>query len=294
MKHFINTISFEDENRFYFHSMHQASLSQKEYYLNCCQHTYAIYILLKGSEIVSFKKGTFSMKQGDVFLIDKKAYFETLVHKGEHEFLLINFDMFSLFKNFPLQSEQLAQMFSHDIPFTHLSEMRIDEIMRVILEIKLKTETYPYVKNLRALTKMMHILFEIYDSFIDDNLYINHLEKDSLDLISVILKVKAYIKENYNKPLDLNQLARWAGISPEYLSREFKREVGINISHYIHKTRLQHACYLLVHTNEPITEICFISGFNSISQFNRTFKKHFRCAPSIYRKQQKKASHDAF
>lgn len=98
-----------------------------------------------------------------------------------------------------------------------------------------------------------------------------------------ILRAARLIQEKHTEPLSLGDVARTVGLSRERLSRLFNESMGINFSEYLTLTRLNTAQEQLRNTDAPITEIAFASGFQSISQFNRSFLKVEGCAPSRFR-----------
>ena len=68
-------------------------------------------------------------------------------------------------------------------------------------------------------------------------------------------------------------------MSPSSFSRFFKARTGRSISDYVIGIRLSYAARELVGTTRPIAEICFASGFNNVSNFNRIFKKNKGITP---------------
>lgn len=72
-------------------------------------------------------------------------------------------------------------------------------------------------------------------------------------------------------------------MSPSSFSRFFKLRTGRSLSDYIIGIRLDVAARELVSSKTPIAEICFNSGFNNVSNFNRIFKKNKGCTPKEFR-----------
>ncbi|MDQ8187196.1 helix-turn-helix transcriptional regulator [Pelagicoccus sp. SDUM812002] len=91
------------------------------------------------------------------------------------------------------------------------------------------------------------------------------------------------IRERHQEPLSLAAVASGVGISRERLSRLFHETLGITFSAYLNHARLETARKLLRQTKKPVTEIAFISGFQSLSQFHRRFKSAESKSPSAYR-----------
>ena len=103
-----------------------------------------------------------------------------------------------------------------------------------------------------------------------------------------ILKVKNYIDDHYKDDMSLEQLAGHVGMTPTAFSRYFKLRTGKNLSEYIVDIRLGHAARLLVDTTDSVSEICWTTGFNTLSNFNRLFQKRKGCTPTEFRKKYQK------
>ena len=87
----------------------------------------------------------------------------------------------------------------------------------------------------------------------------------------------------------MSEAAAANGISPSHLSRLFHQSTGLNYQEYVRRFRLEQACKLLTTTNQSVTAIAFESGFQSISQFHRSFKAVYGEPPLKYRKNQGQA-----
>ena len=98
-----------------------------------------------------------------------------------------------------------------------------------------------------------------------------------------VLKVKDFINTHINDELRLEQLANLVGMTPTAFSRFFKLRTGKTLSEYIVDIRLGHAARLLLDTNDSVSEICWNCGFNTLSNFNRLFRKRKGCSPTEFR-----------
>ena len=83
--------------------------------------------------------------------------------------------------------------------------------------------------------------------------------------------------------LNLAAVARHCGVSEGHLSRLFHHSTGLTFREYMAQVRIEHARALLIHTAKGITEIAFESGFQSVSQFHRVFRKAFGATPGELR-----------
>ena len=96
-----------------------------------------------------------------------------------------------------------------------------------------------------------------------------------------------FIENNYNKNCTLANLAKYTGYDYAYLSRYFRKAVGISYNDYVNQYRISKACYLLQNSEMTVLEISNECGFNSLRSLNRHFKEQLGMPPSDYRKQLK-------
>jgi AraC-like DNA-binding protein len=79
-------------------------------------------------------------------------------------------------------------------------------------------------------------------------------------------------------------LADIAGLSVSTFSRCFKRHTGLSPVQYVNRLRINLACQLLMSEEDmKVTEICFLSGFNNLANFNRQFAAIKGMSPSVFR-----------
>jgi AraC-like DNA-binding protein len=95
-------------------------------------------------------------------------------------------------------------------------------------------------------------------------------------------KAKALLLENLAEPLSLEQLSRKVGSSPFYLSRTFSREIGMTISQWLRRTRLEKAAELLRSGDYNVTEAALEVGYSSLSHFSIAFHEMHGCCPGLY------------
>lgn len=103
-----------------------------------------------------------------------------------------------------------------------------------------------------------------------------------------IKEAKKYIQEHYLEQVTLTLLSKKANMTPVSFSRFFKQQTGRNVSDYIIEVRLSNAAQMLMETTKSIYDICFESGFNNLSNFNRIFKKKKGITPKMLRSHYRK------
>lgn len=99
-----------------------------------------------------------------------------------------------------------------------------------------------------------------------------------------ITRAAKLIRQRHGESLSLAEVASEVGLSRERLSRLFHETLGITYSEYLVQVRLASARRLLNETDFPITEVAYESGFQSLSQFNRSFAKLEGRPPREFRK----------
>ena len=108
-----------------------------------------------------------------------------------------------------------------------------------------------------------------------------------------IWKSRKCIDEHFDEELPLTQVAKSVHISANYLSEKFKEVTGVNFVQYVTRTRISKARVLLRDSNQRVSEIAFAVGFQSLSQFNRAFKKVTRQTPTGFRAEARQSSNAA-
>lgn len=107
--------------------------------------------------------------------------------------------------------------------------------------------------------------------------------KADLSLEETIKHAISYIEGNYSKEITLSDIANHVKLSPFHFSRLFKKQTNSTPHQYLIGYRINNAKKLLYNSNLTINEIAFSCGFNSVSHFVSTFKKHTDFSPRKYR-----------
>ena len=113
---------------------------------------------------------------------------------------------------------------------------------------------------------------------------LSHAKDKDDDPRDVITSVVNYINENYAQPLDLNTLAKQAGLSPSYFSKKFKAKTGMGMKEYVTLTRLRKASTELLSTDHRISEVSSNCGFSDPNYFKDCFRRIYEMSPREYRK----------
>lgn len=99
----------------------------------------------------------------------------------------------------------------------------------------------------------------------------------------VVSRAKKYISERFNERISLDEAAQAVNASTRHFCKVFKQATGITFTDYLARTRVEKAKHLLQNPHLRVSEIAFETGFDSISQFNRSFKRITGMSPTQFR-----------
>lgn len=105
----------------------------------------------------------------------------------------------------------------------------------------------------------------------------------------VVTAAIEYVKRRCSSELTLAEVAEASAVSPEHLSRVFRKETGMGFNEYVNMMRLQRADFMLRHEEgRSISEVAYACGFNDSNYFSSRFKRAFGYAPRVARSKGKK------
>ena len=99
----------------------------------------------------------------------------------------------------------------------------------------------------------------------------------------LVQKAREYIAEHKMEPLSLSAVAKAAGASVFHFCKVFHKATGLKFTDYVARVRLEEARTQLLNPNRRISEVAYDVGFQSLTQFNRMFKRVFGESPSEFR-----------
>ncbi|MGE4585936.1 MAG: AraC family transcriptional regulator [Mangrovibacterium sp.] len=98
-------------------------------------------------------------------------------------------------------------------------------------------------------------------------------------------RVMHLINTGYREPISQETIARRIGMNSSAFSRYFREKTGKSFTNFVSEMRIGYACKLLQEGKLSVSQIGFESGFNNLSNFNRSFRKINSCTPTQYRNQ---------
>ena len=182
-----------------------------------------------------------------------------------------------LSKNFALPLKNLLEKAKRGILFQQ------DDIK----DVNKRIETLSEIQGFDAFISLLSILYDLSTSrnqtLLASQGYVGQFDLNQSQRIS---KVIAYIQENLLNDIKIKQVADLVNMSETAFSHFFKKRTQRSFSDYLTDMRVSYAARLILETDRNISEVCFMSGFNNLSNFNRTFKSRYMCTPGEMRSQQ--------
>ena len=98
-----------------------------------------------------------------------------------------------------------------------------------------------------------------------------------------LLSAKDLVDARYMESIGVDDMARAAGLSRAYFSREFRRTFGESPHSYLLTRRLERAASLLRMTDRPVADVCWSVGLQSLGSFTTSFTRTYGMSPTAYR-----------
>ena len=136
----------------------------------------------------------------------------------------------------------------------------------------------PYLTYMNAWQR--YDLFEKTMTHITEKLQKLIGSKDTRDVVQETIK---YIRQHLDSDVSVSEIAEFAGMNPEYLTKLFKKNTGYTLKEYIVNEKMESAKMLLATTTLPVTLISSHVGYGNYSNFTRSFKQLTGCTPMEYR-----------
>lgn len=223
---------------------------------------------------------------------------ESILHLGEKDFLILHpfqvysvkMDKNSLVMRFRANVRMMSEYYDlSKLEFLGNSVEEASERHTILRNLLEKCITYYYGKkgnNGRILLKLNSLYYEIAELLISSFSIVRSQTSDSLEGEedeSLIQEMTRYIHMNYQSALKLEDLAEHFFLSPPYISRFFKKKLGINFAKYLSEVRLEEATKKLTQTENSLTWIAMDCGFPNLTAFNKAFREKYQVSPKQYR-----------
>jgi len=245
-----------------------------------CHTFYEIFITISGTVTHLINGVTQKLPEGSLVFIrpdDVHGYLYDTPQSTNTAYVNLTFTHETMTQLFSYLSDSFPskKLLSCDMPPTVLLN-RIEK-KRVLSQINELNSVNWKDKNALKL-RMRSLLCEIFVRFFSDtqNQSVTSIPIWLSQLLSDMERPENFLCGS-NRMVELSQKTR------EHLSRCMKKYFGLSVTEYINELKINYASNLLLRSNTPIISICYDSGFQNVSHFNRIFKKEYGISPREFR-----------
>jgi AraC-like DNA-binding protein len=137
-------------------------------------------------------------------------------------------------------------------------------------------------RRILLLLEIFHILSTSSDCHcITNETYTVEANPEATDRLSEIHK---YVQHNFHRDISLRDISGVAGLTPQSFCRWFKKTTGKHFFDHLNEVRILNACEMLIGSANPVADIAYYCGYNTISNFNKLFKESTGLTPGEFRK----------
>ncbi len=234
-------------------------------------NSYLMVYTISGKGFLKYKGQEYLLKEGDCFYISCMDYQYYSCFSDHWEFLWIHFHGVGAHGYYNVFAESGFRIIS--LEDRSFMETTLRRILSLTQRKDLNTEA---------------ICSNLLNSLITELIVHNSSDQRALSFMPDYIKnMVKYLDQHFKEEISLEQLAKLYGVSQYYLSREFKKYLGVTYSEYLILLRLNYAKELLKYSGLSVNDITFQCGMNNVSHFINLFKAREDMTPLSYRKEWK-------
>lgn len=233
--------------------------------VNLHQNLELLYLIEGNIEVIT-NGVSVRLDVGDIAVVNASYIHDIFYHSNSRfYFIIINTDFLS---EFGIKIDK--------VEFNRL--VRSEKAKKLILDIMQVCQEKPAEHVLIAKAGILSLVTELYVNHSKErNELYGDYGKEKFEIAKNIIE---YIKQNYAKKITLKTISEVVGYNKYYVSHVFKSIVGVTVMTYLNTFRIFIARELLKTKKHSVSEVCYTCGFDNLSYFARTYKKHIGNPPS--------------
>ena len=236
------------------------------------------------------------VRQGEMILINSLVQHRLILDENPARILNVEFQAIDLDPALPCAVD-LHVLYTQSTVFRNFVDEDWDyviigyddSIRRLILDIQTYWERPQVIEGTNAVDYTRSMLLQLITAQLFlrcGNAYYDGPKTTSSNYVN---EAREFIQQNLDKELMIADISAKININPSYLETLFKKQTGLTIVEYINKQRVLKALTYLNSTDQSITDIGYLIGYNNRQHFTRVFKKIMGVSPGQYRKSLKVA-----
>lgn len=246
---------------------------------------YELILVLSGRFYLSLDGKQYILEAGESAWIS-----DGTIHGGEAEnciYECVVFDLACLLRDTPLCTKSAKEFLTHSSACTgklEKSSIQAQLTDKIFEAMEKEQNGYEWVT--------VGLFWQLMGSMLKSHAGSRSDYSQSRRQIAKLKAVLTYIRDHYDSPILLEELAEIADMSPKYFCRAFSALTGKTPIAYLNYYRIECAGEYLRLTDRTITDIAMSCGFNDMSYFSKQFKRYKNVTPSQYRKQDERPALD--
>lgn len=238
---------------------------------------FELLVATKGSITVQIEENVYILQEGEgIFINSGLLHVIKSESNDEHEFIAIVFD-YSIIcnKKDTIYSKYIKPLIAGEIQIDLSMDSYACDLIRKICD-SYTNANHGYELYIKQL------LIDIVYNLIKTSTITT---QNSHNAKSILIKqVLDFIEDNYSEQISLQDMAKNAHISKEYLCRVFSSMYDTTPVEYLNRYRIRQSTSELLDTNRTVSDIALSCGFNNSSYYNKLFLRYIGCTPSEYKK----------
>ncbi len=258
----------------------------KGYYMDVHRHDQIEFMyVLSGDCSINTVNDTVKLKKGEFIFLDANFPHNLIVTPGK-SCRMLNLEM--VFQKSDSNNPTLSEV-AEIVPL--LKQLMNSKTPYIVL--KDTGNIFPVIKNIITENDEKREGFGVLTDQLLTELFIKtarlcYLDKNQTSQQSLYTeKTIRFLHHNYDRKLNIIDIANYININPSYLQRIFKKQTGKTIVEFVLLIRIEKAKMFLSQNDLPISEIAYLTGFEDSKYFSVCFKKNTGTTPSSHRKKSK-------
>lgn len=238
--------------------------------------------VLKGKVNIVINNQQFKLVESDVVLINNGDVYEI---EAEEENLVLSMQIEYESLSNVIKNNQGLFLCNSSIE----NNEKYDKIRKILSRLMYMYSNRESNYELEIMSLLYNLIYILNENFVIlDSQKTQTLNIKNSKYNERVNSILMYIKQNYHQPISLQDVADSQFLSPEYLSKFFKAQMGMKFSTYLNEIRLDQAVKELIRTDNSITKVAMNNGFPNAVALNKLFKEVYNTTPAEYRNEFRK------
>lgn len=175
--------------------------------------------------------------------------------------------------------QELLRLSARGIQFKRKTAKKVLPLLKSMISME------PFDKILSLLQVLKVLATSKGKNYLSVSAFTSNLSSKSNERIN---KVHNFVKENYHRPIKLSEVANLVSMGEEPFCRFFKKTFNKSFFFFLNEYKINLACKYLIESDKRVSEVAFLSGYESLPFFYKQFKKLMGCSPLVYQKKYKR------